>query len=305
MRSTRTYIKQSPNGIVSHVYEHVVASHVLKALSAHGYQQLLDYEFSAKTFDGIVVLRIDTYSKRVLARFRTALDGAAISSRSVGVAVTQIACEYERLEKIDSKSLERFVKDLHATPWVRSENYTHSKRISTADARELFTSIGGFGAKSKKSFHQYEFTYTITHCPYELKPLAVYVLQIIGLNQIDHLSETIERCYDAGDTWAEYQDGVGYAHTVTTPRDVVLTQTELDASSAENLASFVTKKGVRKIATYIKRDQSAPFPYFSVESLFAKSYQVIGRRGFAQHLSHDSIRRILEMIEVSSIKIRS
>lgn len=303
MRITRTYIKQSDNGIASHTYEHVVADHVLKTLLEHGYQQLLDYELSAHTYDGIIVLRFDTYSRKTLRVFTEALKSCRVTPSKVAVAITQIACEFQRNENLNRKTLVSLVRKIHADNWISSQEYAHTLPVQTKDARELVTSIGGYTKKSTKDFQQYEFTYTIKDCPYELKSLAVYVLQIIGLNQIGLLTNSIKTCYDSGDHWAEYQELVGYAHTLTVPSDQPLSQEELDQYIQDTLSTMSSKKSMQKIVRYVRRDRLETFPYFSFESLFAKAYQVTGTQGFKQTTTLKNVQTILDNLEVTAQRL--
>lgn len=299
MKHIRTYIKQSNNGITGHVYEHVVANHVVKELSQLGYKQLLHYELNAHTYDGIVVIEFETYSMSILRKFNKLLANVNINAKSIKVAVGQIESEYERKSKINLSKLSRSLRVLRNSPWVRQEDFGFTKPIDSDDARKLTTHVGGFDRKSTSRFNHFDVTYVVEDCSYELKTLAVYVVQIVALNYIDQVCADFESMYDAGDEWAEYQDTVGYSHTLTAPKSLSLKAEMLEQHFISKYAITETDAFIDQVCAYIKRDITQPYPYFSHESIFAKSYQLVGTKVLKQTITRENIRSVIKSIRWS------
>lgn len=302
MSFIRTFIKQSTQGIASHVYEHMVADYLTSRFLQQSYMQLLDYELSAKTYDGIVVIRFETRSRALLTLFGSLLKSFSFTQQMVKVAIEQIECEYERSATIDLPKLTKSLRALQTTAWQEWKDVTITKPIEQDDARSLMTSLGGFGRKSSASFECFDITYTVENCPYELKTLAVYILQIMGLGVIDRLYTGIKYCYDSDDEWAEYQTLVGYSHKVTVRKDRHLSPTILQKYIDETYALLCTNKGIKKITRYVKHDMAQPSPYFSTESLFAKSYQVAGGAQVNTMVTARNVQIILESIKMEIIR---
>jgi hypothetical protein len=170
----------------------------------------------------------------------------------------------------------------------------------TKEARELKSSVGGFGRSVKRDFETFEFVYAIEDCPYELKTIAIYILQVIGLIQIDGFILKFKKSYDSGDHWAEYQNLVGYLHNLTVHSDskVGLKSVEKQFASALLLINDDPKL-LKKIKKFIDRSLKSEHPYFSLESTFAKSYQIMGTRYLRQKNNVKNIAALIEKIDYS------
>lgn len=298
----RTIIKQSDNGIASHVYEHIVGNYLTIEFARLGYQNLLDYELTADTYDGIIVIRLEAYSRRVVNKFNFLLHTLTLDEDKIHIAIEQVQCEYERQEKIDFLKLTKFLDELHSQPWTPWNRFGLTKPIEHNNARMFMTSLGGFGQKTASSFQHFDFTYTIEDCPYELKTLAVYILQIIGLNTIAHLNDELKYFYDTKDEWAEYQTLVGYSHRISVRKSRRVSLETLQSYADKSRTELQTDRSIKKIARYIKRDMAQPFPYFNRESIFAKSYQLMGAAEMDHMATAQNIRTILDKVTIAVAK---
>ncbi|MBM3209819.1 hypothetical protein FJZ39_00540 [Candidatus Saccharibacteria bacterium] len=302
MQKTITYIKQSNNSAVAHVYEHVIANHITRQLLGHKNYQLIDYELNADTYDGIIVLRITTDSAHLVNVFNKIILTPYIPLTEIEIAVEQIQCEYERSSDIDITKLSDTVKSLHKSPWTKREDFTISQPVSD-EARTLTTQLGRFRRRIPQSFDHFDVTYTITDCPFELKTLGVYCLQIIGLNFIDKIYIDFKYCYDAGDQWAEYQSLAGYPHIITARKARNFSQKDFQKLLDKFLQTTIDDNFITKTRSYIEKDLSNPFPYFNQKSLYAKSYHVIGDKDLKQMVSEENVRLLFKKITATVVKL--
>ena len=296
MKYSQTYIKQSSVGTVGHIYEHIAVNSIISSLYSKGTYRLLDYELDANTYDGIVVVRIETHNRTLLLRIVAMLKNTEVKKIDVKNALGQIESEYKRKSEFDTKKLMAELQKLNEQKWVSLRHFELTNSI-TKDSRELTSSIGGFNRSAKRDFKTYEIIHEIEDCPYELKTIAVYVLQALGFMYIDGLTEKTKHSYDASDEWAEYQDLVGYLHNLTVPKLGSVTDSSIEKIIV-NIDQMIMKdkKIVKKIKKYISRNIKAEFPYFSLSSIFAKSYQIAGSKYTETLNSDENILFVLKKI---------
>ncbi len=295
---TKILIKQAENGIVGHIYEHVVANIVVDRLFAEGFFRLVDFDLVAKSDDGIVTLRIETSNRPLLKRITAYIQTLSYKKTDINVAIDQIAAEYKRDFSFNWGTLTTALATMHARPWSNMKDFTVSAPI-TKQARELKTTLGGYGRRNKSKFRNFTFTYQVKNCPYELKSLAVYIIQIVAQNQIDALYRQVKNCYDAGDGWAEYQDLVGYFHELTIPKTSHVDIGHLRKHSHQLQVLVESPIFIRKIQRFIRKDLDAPCPLFSPQGMFTNAYQMVGSRYIKRYVTHKNVAYILSKIEYS------
>lgn len=297
MKYSRTYIKQSEVGIVGHIYEHIVANQIIKALYAKGIFRLADYEIIPETFDGIVVIRFDTYSMKVLRLFEKILKSATFELVDIKLAIGQIEAEYLRKSTFDIKTLAQKLKAFHEEAWVLRKDYVITRPIAK-NAGSLKSNFGGFEKNAKRQFEFHHFAYVIKDCPYELKTIATYILQIVGLIQIDGLTQRFKNSYDAGDEWAEYQDLVGYMHTLVTHKDAKISLKNLEKQFSHTLSMLNKDETfIRKIHKFITRNLEDQDQYFPLGNIFANTYQITGNAYVKKYVTEKNIAKLIELIE--------
>lgn len=299
MKYSRTYIKQSNIGVVGHIYEHIVADSVITKLYNKSIFRFLDYELNASTLDGIVVIEIESYNRTILRTISKVLNEVNLTKTNIKNAIGQIESEYKRKSEFDIKKLSDALAAVHQLPWVKSENYPISTPI-TKEARELKSSVGGFTASAKRAFKTYEIVYDIEDCPYELKTIAVYLLQVLGFIQIDGLIAKFQYSYDDGDEWAEYQDLVGYLHFLTIPAASHVTVEQIEKQFERTIQLLNNDKTfLKRVKKRIDKDMRESQPYFSKASIFAKSYQLVGAKFLRAHTTQENIALLTEKINYS------
>ncbi|HEY8885890.1 MAG TPA: hypothetical protein VIM31_00090 [Candidatus Microsaccharimonas sp.] len=297
MKYSRTYIKQSNSGVVGHIYEHIAANQMINELYTRGLYRLLDYELVAETFDGIIVLRIETYQQKTMRIMNKVLSTVSFSTSHIKNAIGQIEAEYKRKSEFDTKELSNQLLALQQVPWTLSKDFRVSQPI-TKRARELKSSIGGFGRLAKRDFKEFEIVYKIEDCPFELKTIAVYILQVAGFIQIDGFYLKFKQSYDSGDQWAEYQDTVGYLHFLTVAKTSNLDLKKVEKQFTDTLKLMNNdEKILGKMQKFIDRSLKSEYPYFSLASSFANSYQIVGAKYLRRYNSVKNITALIEKVE--------
>lgn len=297
MKYTKVYIKQAKTHVAGHVFEHVVANFIQKHLLDSGYLKLLDYRFWAYTDDGIVQIQFETQHQAVLAEFEKSIELVKVSEESVRVALKQISCEQEKLPNFKVSGLLKEVKEVANVAWVDYDNYNHSAPIQD-QAKTLKSKSGEFGRKSPKSFQEYLVIYEIENCPFELKPLAVYVILGLALNQIIKLYSDLEDCYDSSDEWAEYQELVGYAHHLRVPKDSQIALPALQKLELTNRKEILAKNFTKKLSDYIKQQALLDNHYLTLSEMYACSYQYIGKAGWGEINTPVNIAKIINLLKI-------
>ncbi len=297
MRPEITLIKQSAFHSVGHIYEHIIADKINDFFMVQRYAPLLDYELNANTYDGIIVISVEAAHETMITGLLSILESVRIDSDDITAAVNQISSEYERLVQYDVPELLDEVHELHTLPWTMREDFLRSNPIND-DARELNSKLIQFSNTSPHSFAEFSVTYRVKECPFDLKPLAVYLLQALALSEINVMVQRIRNCYDSGDEWAEYQDLVGYSHKFRMLKKDMYSIDELRSIEAGFREVILTSEFSRRLKNYLTEHAADPIPYFNTKNLYAYSYQVIGHRGWKDIVSDNNIDTILKKLDV-------
>ena len=300
MKYEYTYIKQAESRVLGHVYEHAIANLLEDTLYARGLLPVLDYRLDAYTHDGIVILFIDFNDGSLVDSIPTILQTAELSAESIKVAVVQVSCEYERLATFEPSALFAEIRQLHALPWSTRDDFVRTKPITDA-ARELVSAHLSYGRYSPKSFAEYSIVYELKDCPFELKPIAVYVIQMLAISQLRLMNESVKYCYDIGDEWVKYQDLVGYTHSFRIPKNQDITLEEFTALEIKQRRSILEQDFVHRLSDYILRDAQADYPYFTTSVMFANSYQIIGKKGWQEIVTEQNVRDILHNVTINTL----
>lgn len=296
MAYSKTLIKQSTTGIGGHIYEHVVVNQLGELLMEQNCLPVLDYILEAKTYDGIVVLSIEANAKEITDFVEKGLTTIPISERAVQAAAEQISAEYERLYQADIKELTKEIRSIHTDPWQDQQSLLFTEPI-TDEARGFDSREAGYSRRSPRSFYAIDFVYTIKNCPYELKPLAVYVIQILALVFINQLYQKLENCYDAGDEWAEYYtELVGYSHCLRCPKKLQIGAKELRQLFDETKQQIINNDFAARLVRFIKKQANRSETYFSTSHLYAYSYMLIGSQGWYKIATEKNVAYILERL---------
>jgi hypothetical protein len=297
MKYLRTYIKQSENSVVAHIYEHIVANQAISDLYNKGLFRLLDYELVAENFDGIIVIRVETYDRKTLGLIDKLIHTATFGALEIKNAIGQIEAEYKRKGEFDLKKLTGELRMLDQLAWTLSKDLVVTNPI-TKLARQSKTNVGGFTRSAKREFTSFEIVYTIEDLPFELKTIAIYLLQIVGFIQIDGFYLTFKQSYDTGDEWAEYQELVGYLHNLTVSKDSKVTLEKVEKQFARTLQMMNSDgKLLKKIHKYINRSLKSEYPYFSLGTTFANAYQITGDTYLSKYNSIKNIAAIIKKID--------
>lgn len=298
MRYSKTLIKQSEYGINAHIYEHIVACAVARKLSLDGLFQPITYRLEADTYDGIVVLSIEADTSKLLQKIIKEVYDCQVTTQMVHAAIEQVSSEYERLYKVDIEQLKSDIEALHKTKWLDRQNSLLFTQPITDTARSLQSTAIDYYRINPRSFSEAEIIYKFVDCPFQLKPLVVYVIQALSLAQIDMMYTKIINCYDRGDEWAEYQDLVGYAHYLRFPKKSSIHPDKLRAIFDENYKYILENDFVAQLIKYIDSQSKLDFAYFSTSAMFTYAYSLIGEKGWQKVNTRKNIEYVLENLEI-------
>ncbi len=294
---TLSLAKQTEYSIDGHIYEHVIANKIFHKLASKGYNYFLDYTAECNTYDGIVVFTLEAKNRRLLNEVASVMKQALISREDVQEAVLEVASEYTRRPRIDIDTALAKLNQINTQPWVKTAKF-HSRPIIEG-AGELKSPIGRFGRKASGDFDSFIFTYAIDGLSHELRPLAVYVIQVLALMQVNYLQRKIPSGYDAGDEWAEYYtDLTAYAHRYVVPKLSKVTKAKVKTIFDEQYGRRNDKQIIHDIKNYILWDLRQPYHYFNIEKMFAFSYQITGSRAMRQDVTDENIKLVISKIKL-------
>lgn len=297
MKYNKIYIKQAETHVAGHVFELVVVNFIQKQLLDSGYLKLLDYRLWAYTDDGIVQIRFETQHQTALVEFEKSIQLVEVSEESVRIALEQVSCEHQRLPNFKMTDLLEEVKKTNSIKWVEYDDYSHSAPIQK-QALILASKSGKFGRKSPKDFREYTLVYEIKDCPFNLKPLAVYVILALALNQIIKLYKKTGGCYDFSDEWAEYQKLVGYAHYLRVPEKSHPILDNLQKTELAHRKEILGHNFIEKLNNYIQHQTLTDNHYFRLSEMYAYSHQYIGKSGWKEINTKDNIQTVLRLLTV-------
>ena len=299
MKYSKAIIKQTDYHMDGHIYEHIISNEVSRFLMKNGAIPVIDFEIYAHTLDGIVIIMIETNNKNLIKNILSHIEEYAINQNIVSETIEQISAEYERTYKVDLVKLTDKLNQIHKTPWSDRQNDLYFTKPITDIARGFNSKEIQYLRRRPSSFDNIQFIYKLHDCPFEVKPLAVYILQLIALTHINLLYQKLEYCYDSGDEWAKYQDMVGYLHNLRIHKKYKTTNDILLQLFSESKQYLLVNNFNSKLINYIKHESKLNSSYFTMENIFAFAYTIPGRKGLAKIANKKNIEYILNNLVVT------
>lgn len=209
LKQSSKLLKQAPDGLIAHLYEHIISNRISERLFASGYLEVLDYDIWGYTRNR--TCSIDTRFRSEAARAAFIKTFAHIDE-PVSVyeclrSVEECSCEYARKYEIVEDTLLKELNGLTQLPWISARQYGIDKADDITSVNRQYSAPGiKYGHCVPGSFMHVIFEYTIPRTFFaentRLKPLGMIVIEALGMNQINLISRT-HRCYDTNASWQE------------------------------------------------------------------------------------------------------
>ena len=303
-----TYWKSASNGLVAHIYEHVIARWIINYMFDNDQMLVADYDFWAHTYGTTLFLETRFQTNAAHDTFAHALasvNDIDITPDMIERAASECSCEFSRpLIRLDD-TFSTHIARLHRQPWRPLSEFTHQQANSSSSVNTVFEYPGiRLGRKYRPSFTATILEYSVRKEVYanrpDLKALTVLITQAIALNQINLLTKQFV-CYDAGDEWAEGSQIVGYRTLLVFPRKHAPSQSELRQAYDQNLKLLIEHNFVKKLSNLLQhRYADESWHYFDRRTLNdIVGGVVIGPKGWREVGTHDNIAKIIDALDVT------
>lgn len=205
------------DGLIAHIYEHLLAQYVLKCLQDNELFVLSDIILSAKTYGDTCFMDVEFYSPEVQDAYNEALrlfDKWNIPRSAALRAATECGIEMNRLvAELAQDELLHELSAVQSSPWRQQSDMTYRKADSKSSVNTLFHApYIKYGLESKNLFPEYVLEYSVDE-KYIQSPvdqaLAAVVMQAVALNFLVMIRKK-HTVYDRGDQWSEASKSVGY-----------------------------------------------------------------------------------------------
>ena len=205
------------NGLLAHVYEHLLAQYVLKYLQDRGFFISSDIILTAKTYGDTCYMDAELHNPAAPNIYNEALrafDKYAIPEKAVRRAVGECGIEMNRaVLELNRDELTPNLRVLQSSEWCQQSEMTYRKSYDKSSVNTLFcVPYLKYGKKSNKLFPECVLEYSVDEehikSPID-QALTAIVVQTVALNFLVAVREN-HTVYDRGDQWSEASLSVGY-----------------------------------------------------------------------------------------------
>ena len=205
------------DGLIAHIYEHLLAQYVLKRLQDNGFFVLSDIILSAKTYGDTCFMDAELYSPEAKKTYDEALrefDKLVIPEDDILRAAGECGIEMNRnIVEVDRSELSKKLREVQISPWRKQIDMAYRKAHDESSVNTLFrTSCIKYSKESDDLFRECVLEYSIDESHIQTpvdQALAAIVMQIVALNFLTVVREKYT-VYDRGDQWSEASISVGY-----------------------------------------------------------------------------------------------
>lgn len=205
------------DGLIAHIYEHLLAQYVLKRLQDNEFFVLSDIILSAKTYGDTCFMDAELYSPEAKKTYDEALrefDKLVIPEDDILRAAGECGIEMNRnIVEVDRSELSKKLREVQISPWCKQIDMAYRKARNESSVNTLFhTSYVKYSKESDDLFRECVLEYSIDESRIQTpvdQALAAIVMQIVALNFLTVVREKYT-VYDRGDQWSEASLSVGY-----------------------------------------------------------------------------------------------
>lgn len=205
------------DGLIAHIYEHLLAQYVLKRLQDNEFFVLSDIILSAKTYGDTCFMDAELYSPEAKKTYDEALrefDKLVIPEDDILRTAGECGIEMNRnIVEVDRSELSKKLREVQISPWRKQIDMAYRKARNESSVNTLFrTSYIKYSKESDDLFRECVLEYSIDESHIQTpvdQALAAIVMQIVALNFLTVVREKYT-VYDRGDQWSEASLSVGY-----------------------------------------------------------------------------------------------
>lgn len=295
------------DGLIAHIYEHLLAQHVLKRLQDNEFFVLSDMILSAKTYGDTCFMDAELYSSEVKKTYDEVLrefDKLVIPEDDILRAAGECGIEMNRnIVEVDRSELSKKLREVQISPWRKQIDMAYRKAQDESSVNTLFrTSYIKYSKESDDLFRECVLEYSIDESHIQTpvdQALAAVVIQSVALNFLVMIREK-HTVYDRGDQWSEASKSVGYRTFlgISKKDDSIVHQLKnefmeyaqfLSASPfCDNLQAALVRCSHNYEQVLLGRD--------TLNSILGGC--VVGGRGWLEMADNTLIRQILKAIEI-------
>ena len=295
------------DGLIAHIYEHLLAQYVLKRLQDNGFFVLSDIILSAKTYGDTCFMDAELYSSEAKTTYDKALrefDKLVIPEDDILRAAGECGIEMNRnIVEVDRSELSKKLREVQISLWRKQIDMAYRKAHDESSVNTLFrTSYIKYSKESDDLFRECVLEYSIDESHIQTpvdQALAAVVIQAVALNFLVMIREK-HTVYDRGDQWSEASKSVGYRTFlgISKKDDSIVHQLKnefmeyaqfLSASPfCDNLQAALVRCSHNYEQVLLGRD--------TLNSILGGC--VVGGRGWLEMADNTLIRQILKAIEI-------
>lgn len=295
------------DGLIAHIYEHLLAQCVLKRLQDNEFFVLSDIILSAKTYGDTCFMDAELYSPEAKKTYDEALrefDKLVIPEDDILRAAGECGIEMNRnIAEVDRSELSKKLREVQISPWRKQIDMAYRKAHDESSVNTLFrTSYIKYSKESDDLFRECVLEYSIDESHIQTpvdQALAAVVIQAVALNFLVMIREK-HTVYDRGDQWSEASKSVGYRTFlgISKKDDSIVHQLKnefmeyaqfLSASPfCDNLQAALVRCSHNYEQVLLGRD--------TLNSILGGC--VVGGRGWLEMADNTLIRQILKAIEI-------
>ena len=205
------------DGLIAHIYEHLLAQYVLKRLQDNEFFVLSDIVLSAKTYGDTCFMDAELYSPEAKKTYDEALrefDKLVIPEDDILRAAGECGIEMNRnIVEVDRSELSKKLREVQISLWRKQIDMAYRKAHDESSVNTLFrTSYIKYSKESDDLFRECVLEYSIDESHMQTpvdQALAAVVMQAVVLNFLVMIREK-HTVYDRGDQWSEASKSVGY-----------------------------------------------------------------------------------------------
>lgn len=304
--SSSSYYKSATDGLIAHIYEHIIAVQLDRYMKKHGLLAVIDYDLWANTYGKTCYIDVRLQHGNAKSVFEAAfqyINDAHLSEEMVQQAAIEISCEYQKpLTKHSDPLLEK-LQSLHNEKWLSFQEF-HS------DIAEMNTSVNTlyendlvrYSRSTPKSFTelavQYSIPATVLKNSPLLKPLVMLIVQTAALNQLIALKDDI-LFYDAGDEW-DAKEGITYTTYLRFPRKTHPTEAAVRNLLEKNTQRFVnegfSQRLVDLVQTSYHNESAQYFDKLVINDITGGI--IIGPAGWKEIATYDSAKQLFSEMTI-------
>ena len=301
------------DGLIAHIYEHLLAQYVLKRLQDNEFFVLSDIILSAKTYGDTCFMNAELYSSEAKKTYDEALrefDKLVIPEDDILRAASECGIEMNRsIVEVDRSELSKKLREVQISPWCKQIDMAYRKAHDESSVNTLFrTSYIKYSKESDDLFRECVLEYSIDESHIQTpvdQALAAIVMQIVALNFLTVVREKYT-VYDRGDQWSEVSISVGYRMFLGLLKkdDKIINQLSCDfLEYIKILSSSVFCDNLQKALVRCSNHKQVILNRSTLNAILGGC--IIGSKGWLEMADSARIRQMINSIELDIYEANS